>query len=65
MPLLGLGCEKIQAGEIVSPEALDATYIRRSDAEVKKGSGSLIMKKQKTPEFVVVWEFRSRPGKRR
>lgn len=31
-----LGCEKIQAGEIVSPEVLDAKYIRRSDAEVKK-----------------------------
>jgi tRNA threonylcarbamoyladenosine biosynthesis protein TsaB len=35
-----LGFEKIQAGEIVSPEALDATYIRRSDAEIKKNSGS-------------------------
>jgi tRNA threonylcarbamoyladenosine biosynthesis protein TsaB len=32
-----LGFEKIQAGEIVSPEALDATYIRRTDAEIKKG----------------------------
>lgn len=31
-----LGFEKIQAGDIVSPEALDADYIRRSDAEVKK-----------------------------
>jgi len=31
------GFEKIQAGEIVSPEALDATYIRRTDAEIKKG----------------------------
>jgi tRNA threonylcarbamoyladenosine biosynthesis protein TsaB len=31
-----LGFEKIQAGEIVSPEALDATYIRRTDAEIKK-----------------------------
>jgi tRNA threonylcarbamoyladenosine biosynthesis protein TsaB len=31
-----LGFEKIQAGEVVSPEALDASYIRRSDAEVKK-----------------------------
>src|SRR5690349_6403497 len=30
-----LGIEKIQAGEVVSPEALDATYIRRSDAEIK------------------------------
>ena len=31
-----LGFEKIQAGEIASPESLDATYIRRSDAEIKK-----------------------------
>ena len=31
-----LGFEKIQAGEIISPEALDANYIRRSDAEVRK-----------------------------
>lgn len=31
-----LGFEKIQAGDVVSPEALDANYIRRSDAEVKK-----------------------------
>lgn len=31
-----LGAEKIQAGETVSPEALDATYIRRTDAEIKK-----------------------------
>jgi tRNA threonylcarbamoyladenosine biosynthesis protein TsaB len=31
-----LGFEKIQAGEVVSPEALDATYIRRTDAEIKK-----------------------------
>jgi tRNA threonylcarbamoyladenosine biosynthesis protein TsaB len=31
-----LGFEKIQAGEMVSPEALDATYIRRTDAEIKK-----------------------------
>lgn len=30
-----LGFEKIQAGETVSPEVLDATYIRRSDAEIK------------------------------
>jgi tRNA threonylcarbamoyladenosine biosynthesis protein TsaB len=29
-----LGWEKIQAGETVSPEALDANYIRRSDAEI-------------------------------
>ncbi|HYT23732.1 MAG TPA: tRNA (adenosine(37)-N6)-threonylcarbamoyltransferase complex dimerization subunit type 1 TsaB [Candidatus Polarisedimenticolia bacterium] len=33
-----LGFEKIQAGETVSPEALDANYIRRSDAEVHKSS---------------------------
>lgn len=32
-----LGAEKIQAGEVVTPEALDAAYIRRSDAEVMKG----------------------------
>ncbi len=31
-----LGFEKIQAGEVVSVEALDANYIRRSDAELKK-----------------------------
>ncbi len=31
-----LGFEKIQSGEIVSPEGLDANYIRRSDAEAKK-----------------------------
>ena len=31
-----LGFEKIQGGEVISPEALDANYIRRSDAEVKK-----------------------------
>ncbi len=35
--LARLGFEKIEAGEVVSPEALDAVYIRRSDAEVKKG----------------------------
>jgi tRNA threonylcarbamoyladenosine biosynthesis protein TsaB len=29
-----LGWEKIQAGHAVSPEQLDATYIRRSDAEI-------------------------------
>jgi tRNA threonylcarbamoyladenosine biosynthesis protein TsaB len=34
-----LGFEKIQRGEIVSPEALDATYIRRTDAEIKKNVG--------------------------
>jgi tRNA threonylcarbamoyladenosine biosynthesis protein TsaB len=31
-----LGFMKIQAGEVVSAEALDANYIRRSDAEAKK-----------------------------
>ena len=31
-----LGFEKIHAGEVSSPEALDATYIRRTDAEIKK-----------------------------
>lgn len=31
-----LGWKKIRAGQTVSPEALDATYIRRSDAEIKK-----------------------------
>jgi tRNA threonylcarbamoyladenosine biosynthesis protein TsaB len=29
-----IGHEKIGKGEVVSPEALDATYIRRSDAEI-------------------------------
>ena len=33
-----LGHEKLQAGQITSPEALDATYIRRSDAEIMKSS---------------------------
>jgi len=32
-----LGFEKISAGEAISPETLDASYIRRSDAEIKKG----------------------------
>lgn len=31
-----LGFEKTQLGDVVSPEALDANYIRRSDAEMKK-----------------------------
>ena len=31
-----LGFEKIEAGEVTSAEALDANYIRRSDAEIKK-----------------------------
>ena len=30
-----LGFEKIQTGQTVTPEALDATYIRRSEAEIK------------------------------
>lgn len=29
-----LGCRKIQAGQIVAPEELEANYIRRSDAEI-------------------------------
>jgi tRNA threonylcarbamoyladenosine biosynthesis protein TsaB len=36
-----LGFEKIQNGEIVSPEALDATYIRRSDAEIMQSRRTL------------------------
>jgi tRNA threonylcarbamoyladenosine biosynthesis protein TsaB len=31
-----LGFSKIESGEIVSPEALDAAYARPSDAEIKK-----------------------------
>jgi tRNA threonylcarbamoyladenosine biosynthesis protein TsaB len=37
--LLRLGCEKLLAGETVSPAALDANYIRRSDAEIFSKSG--------------------------
>ena len=33
--IAAIGFRKLQAGEIVSPEALDATYIRRSEAEIK------------------------------
>ena len=33
-----LGYEKIQSGETVTPEVLDATYIRRSDAEIMRSS---------------------------
>ena len=33
-----LGWKKIQAGQIVTPEALDATYIRRSDAEIMRST---------------------------
>jgi len=29
-----LGWKKVSAGETVSPEALEANYIRRSDAEI-------------------------------
>jgi tRNA threonylcarbamoyladenosine biosynthesis protein TsaB len=35
-----LGYEKIQAGQTISPEALDATYLRPSDAEIVKSSSS-------------------------
>jgi len=35
------GFQKIQAGETVSPEDLDANYIRRSDAEIVKSSSAL------------------------
>lgn len=31
-----LGCKRILAGQTISPEALDATYIRRADAELAK-----------------------------
>ena len=33
-----LGLEKIKNGEVFSPEALDATYIRRTDAEIMRSS---------------------------
>ncbi len=33
--IAAIGFRKLQAGETVSPEALDATYIRRSEAEIK------------------------------
>ena len=33
-----IGFQKLQQGETVSPEALDATYIRRSEAEIKFAS---------------------------
>ncbi|HEX6802588.1 MAG TPA: tRNA (adenosine(37)-N6)-threonylcarbamoyltransferase complex dimerization subunit type 1 TsaB [Terriglobales bacterium] len=35
-----LGYQKIRAGRTISPEALDATYIRRSDAEIVKSGSS-------------------------
>ena len=38
-----LGWKKLQAGETVSPEQLDASYMRRSDAEIflKANTGSV------------------------
>jgi tRNA threonylcarbamoyladenosine biosynthesis protein TsaB len=33
-----LGFEKVEAGEVVSAEALDANYIRRSDAEINRST---------------------------
>ena len=38
--IVHLGWKKLQAGETVSPEQLDASYIRRSDAEIFVKSGS-------------------------
>jgi tRNA threonylcarbamoyladenosine biosynthesis protein TsaB len=35
-----LGYHRIRAGRTISPEALDATYIRRSDAEIVKSGSS-------------------------
>ena len=35
-----LGWKKILCGDTVSPEALEANYIRRSDAEIFSKSGS-------------------------
>jgi tRNA threonylcarbamoyladenosine biosynthesis protein TsaB len=35
-----VGLQKLQAGETVSPEQLEANYIRRSDAEIFAKSGS-------------------------
>jgi tRNA threonylcarbamoyladenosine biosynthesis protein TsaB len=35
-----IGWRKIQSGQIVSPEALEANYVRRSDAEIFARSGS-------------------------
>jgi tRNA threonylcarbamoyladenosine biosynthesis protein TsaB len=34
--IAGLGYDRIKAGQTISVEALDANYIRRSDAEIKK-----------------------------
>lgn len=36
-----IGVEKIRAGKTVTPAALDATYIRRSDAEIKLPAGQV------------------------
>ncbi len=36
-----LGYEKIESGETVTPEVLDASYIRRSDAEIMRSSRDL------------------------
>jgi tRNA threonylcarbamoyladenosine biosynthesis protein TsaB len=35
-----IGYERIRTGQTVSPEALDASYIRRSDAEIMKSGSS-------------------------
>jgi len=35
-----LGWRKIQSGETVTPERLEANYIRRTDAEMLEKSGS-------------------------
>lgn len=35
-----LGYQKIQTGQTISPEALDATYLRRSDAEIRNSNSS-------------------------
>ena len=34
--IASIGYEQMRLGRVVTPEALDATYIRRSDAEIKK-----------------------------
>jgi hypothetical protein len=35
-----LGWHKVQSGETVGPEQLEANYIRRTDAELLEKSGS-------------------------
>jgi tRNA threonylcarbamoyladenosine biosynthesis protein TsaB len=35
-----IGFLKLQSGERISPEALDANYIRRTDAEIRKSEGA-------------------------